>query len=390
MSAGSAEVADEAPTAGNKGLPLLEDLPELAGRRVLVRLDLNVPLFERPDGETVISDDFRIRATLPTLRYLRMQGSDVTVATHLGRPDGPGDRRYSVAPVAERLRELGQDVRVLENLRYSPGEAANSPEFVKDLVRDQDCYVDDAFGVMHRRHASVVGPPGFLPSAAGRLVEREMAAMSVLLHHPPRPFVVVIGGAKVADKISLLRSLGARADKLLVGGGMAFTFFAALGHTTGGSIVDLPRLGECRALLADCPSLVLPMDVLAESDSDSEARTFGRDIPDGWRGLDIGPETREIFCEEISAAGSILWNGPMGVFEDDRFAEGTRAVASALARVNVPRVVGGGDSAAAVDTFGLSGQVGHVSTGGGATLELFEFGDLPGLAALRESPFSRH
>ena len=385
------------------GLPLLEDLGALEGRRVLVRLDLNVPLTEEPDGSRTVADDFRIRAALPTLEYLTAGGAEVTVATHLGRPKGKVDERYSVAPVASRLAELGMDVRVLENLRFSPGEEQNSPALVAELVKDQELFVNDAFGVMHRAHASVVGPPRFLPSAAGRLVEKEVAGLVPILVDPPRPFVVVIGGAKVADKLGLLRSLSDRADRVLVGGGMAFTFLRALGKPIGESIVDEAHLDSCRDLLSSSSVLMLPVDVVAAApgleleqnatgavapveDPPADAtKVTGQAIPDGWRGFDIGPATCELFRDAIAGAGSIMWNGPMGVFEDPRFARGTYEVASAVVSAGGYSVVGGGDSVAALDRFGFEGGVSHVSTGGGASLELLEHGDLPGLAALRQS-----
>ncbi|MGO9911685.1 MAG: phosphoglycerate kinase [Acidimicrobiales bacterium] len=384
-------------------LPLLEDLGDIAGKRVLVRLDLNVPLADGAGGKRVVSDDFRIRAALPTLQYLAAGGATVTVATHLGRPKGSVDPRFAVEPVAERLAEMGAAVRVLENLRFSPGEEANSPELVASLVEGQDLFVNDAFGVMHRAHASVVGPPQFLLSAAGRLVEREVTAVAPFLSDPPRPFVVVIGGAKVKDKLGLLASLVQRADAVLVGGGMAFTFLHALGHPTGDSILDRAHLDECRHIAATSSSLLLPVDIIgaapgveitpvAASGTDAvvegskeEVRVYGQGLPDGWKGLDIGPATSELFREAIAGAGSVFWNGPVGAFEDPRFARGTFEVASAMAATDALTFVGGGDSAAAIDRFGLEGSVDHISTGGGASLELLEYGDLPGLAALREN-----
>lgn len=387
----------------SSGLPVLEDLGDVAGRRVLVRLDLNVPLAEGHDGEPVVADDFRIRAALPTLLYLAERGARITVATHLGRPKGHVDERYRVAPVARRLRECGVEAEVLENLRFSPDEEANSPELVAALVKDQDLFVNDAFGVMHRAHASVVGPPKFLPSAAGRLVEREVAALMPLLTDPARPFVVVLGGAKVSDKLGLLRSFTERADRVLVGGGMTFTFLKALGHTTGDSILDRDHLFECGQLMESSSVIMLPEDLIAAGPgvepepknlSGPEAvapelsdglEVVGQDVADGWRGLDIGPATGKLFAECIEGAGSVMWNGPMGVFEDPRFARGTFEVATAVAGASGYTVVGGGDSVAALDRFGLAGRVDHISTGGGASLELLEHGDLPGLAALRES-----
>lgn len=385
------------------GIPLLEDLGDLSRARVLVRLDLNVPLAEGSGGEAVVADDFRIRAALPTLEYLRGKGAEMTVATHLGRPKGAVDEHYRVAPVRRRLSELGMDVAVLENLRFSPGEEANDPAFVESLVAGQDAFVNDAFGTLHRAHASVVGPPRLLPSAAGRLVEAEVAALAPFLHEPPRPFVVVIGGAKVGDKLGLLRALSERADHVLVGGGMAFTFLKSLGHEVGDSIVDEAHLASCRDLLAATNVIVLPGDFLAAAPgveplprqaTGSEAvaagaasgiERVGTDLRPGWRGLDIGPETAGHFAALIEGAGSVFWNGPMGVFEDPRFAAGTFSVAEAMSKAAGYTVVGGGDSAAALDRFGLAAAVDHVSTGGGASLELLEKGDLPGLEALRGS-----
>jgi phosphoglycerate kinase len=387
-------------------LPVLEDLGDVSGKRVLVRLDLNVPLAEGPSGTPEVADDFRIRAALPTLEYLTGHGAVLTIISHLGRPKGKPDERYSMAPVAARLRELGVEAEVRENLRFSPGEEANSPGLVEELVAGQDLYVDDAFGSMHRAHASIVGPPKTLPSAAGRLVQREVAALAPLLSDPPRPFVVALGGAKVSDKLGLLRALAARADRVLVGGGMAFTFLHALGHPSGDSILDRDHLEECRDLLRTTSVILLPVDLLAAAPGvditprqvagadavavagPGETQVFGQGIDDGWKGLDIGPATAELFRESIAGAGSVMWNGPMGVFEDPRFARGTYEVAQAIADAPGYTVVGGGDSAAALDRFGLADRVDHISTGGGASLELLEFGDLPGLAALRESVVS--
>jgi phosphoglycerate kinase len=393
-------------------LPLLEDLGDLSSRNVLVRLDLNVPLVEDDSGSVAISDDFRIVAALPTLAYLLDQGAKVTVITHLGRPGGQADPRYSIAPVRERLALLGAEVDVRENLRFSAGEKSDDPAFVAQLVEGQDAYVDDAFGVMHRSHASVVGPPRFLDSAAGRLVEREVKAMLPLLYDPPRPFVVVIGGAKVADKFGLLRALIARADRVLVGGGMAFSFLKAIGHEVGDSLVDSVHLEACSELVScSRDKLLLPTDVVAVAPeiqiepsavggscepvdrmTHSGVQIFAGDLPEGWRGLDIGPETAELFASEIAAAGSVVWNGPMGVFEDPRFAAGTYAVADAMATARGRTIIGGGDSSAAVARFGrrFADAMDHISTGGGAALELLEHGDLPGLRALRESWERRH
>ena len=392
------------------GVPLLEDLGDLKEKRVLVRLDLNVPLAEAPDGSRVVADDFRIRAALPTLAWLRDQGAFMTACTHLGRPKGIADPAFSLDPVRARLEELMPGINLLENLRFSPGEEANDPDFVLELVRDQDAYVNDAFGASHRAHASVVGPPAYLPSAAGRLLAREVEVLTSLLETPARPFVVVVGGAKVKDKIGVLRSLVRRADKVLVGGGMAFTFLAALGHTTGDSLTDPAQLDACSELLRSTDRLMLPVDTKAlapgrqlrteqhlgaaedssaADNSPSAVKVFGSDIPPGWRGSDIGPATAVLFAEVIAAASTVLWNGPMGVFEDERFAEGTTAIAEAVALCPGKTVVGGGDSAAALAQLGLTDSIDHLSTGGGASLELLEFGDLPGLAALRSAPNAR-
>jgi phosphoglycerate kinase len=362
-------------------LPLLEDLPSLSGARVLVRVDFNVPLEEGPDGPVVV-DDFRIRAALPTLHFLQQAGAQVTCITHLGRPKGKVDPRYVVAPVRAVLDTLIDGVELAENLRFDPREEANDPVFAAELCAGFDAYVNDAFGASHRRHASVVGPPTLLPSAAGRLVAREVEVCSRLLEAPDRPFLAVIGGAKVADKLGVLRALAHKVDQLVIGGGMAFTFLAATGHGVGTSLLDPSQLDACRALLAGPSEILLPNDVVALGPN-GEVRHVGVEIPPGFAGLDIGEETAKRFSEAIDDAATVLWNGPMGMFEDDRFAAGTRAVAEAVAACSGFTVVGGGDSAAAIDEFGLADAIDHVSTGGGATLELIEHGDLPGLEALR-------
>jgi phosphoglycerate kinase len=374
-----------------RGLPLLDDLPDLDGASVLVRVDFNVPLRPCVDAPSTVTDDFRIRSALPTLEYLAERGARVTACTHLGRPDGAPDLRYDLSPVRDELAQLAPFVQLMENLRFDPGEEANDPAFVDKLINGHDAYVNDAFGVSHRSHASVVGPPTRLPSAAGLLLQREIEALGVLLGSPHRPFVAVVGGAKVADKLGVLKSLLNRVDALVVGGGMAFTFLAAAGHDVGGSMVDEERIPECAALLASGKRILLPTDIVALEPgasfgcdcSGGDVRTVGHDIPDGWCGLDIGPETIETYSAEILGAGTVLWNGPMGVFEDARFAEGTAGVARAMAGCPGYTVVGGGDSAAAVDELALEDQISFISTGGGASLELLEYGDLPGLAALR-------
>jgi phosphoglycerate kinase len=371
----------------------LEDLPPVSGRRVLVRADLNAPLRETGTGGYEVSDDFRLRACVPTLTWLVERGAHVSVCSHLGRPRGKVDLRYSMTPVRERMATLAPGVEVMENLRFDPGEEANDLEFVRRLVEGFDYYVNDAFGACHRRHASIVGPPLLLPSVAGRLLEREVEALSRLLINPQRPFVAVLGGAKVADKLGLLTSLSQKVDQLFLGGAMCFTFLAALGHDVGASPSEPAFFDEARALLSRY-QLELPEDIVALSPDGSFAlgkppsgtvRTFGIDLLPGWRGADIGPATRASFGEVIARAGTVLWNGPMGVFEDPRFGEGTRSVAQAVASSQGFSVVGGGETAAAVHAFHLEQGIDHVSSGGGATLELIEKGDLPGLAALRAS-----
>jgi phosphoglycerate kinase len=379
-------------------LPLLEDLPDPAGRRVLVRADFNVPI---QDG--VVTDDLRIRLPIETLTWLLDRGAaHVSVASHLGRPKGAPDPRYDLAPVRVRMYELlgaaGADasrVTLLDNLRWDPGEEANDPAFVDRLVAGQDLYVDDAFGAAHRAHASIVGPPAVLPSAAGRVLAREVEVLSGLLEHPRRPFVAVLGGSKVSDKLAVIEALLPLVDTLIVGGGMCFTFLAAQGHSVGASLLEVDQVETCRRLLATGKAILLPGDLTVLSPdgtfgpgrpASGEVRQVGADVPDGWRGLDIGPGTAADFADAIDAAATVFWNGPMGVFEDPRFAAGTRAVAGAVADSHAFTVVGGGDSAAALASFGLADQVDHVSTGGGASLELLEKGDLPGLAALRRAP----
>jgi phosphoglycerate kinase len=371
-------------------VPTLEDLPPLAGRRVLLRADFNVPL---RDGE--ITDDLRIRAALPTIRWLLDHGAQVTAATHLGRPKGTPDPRYSVAPVRARLAELAPGVELAENLRYDPGEEADDPAFVARLIEGVDAYVNDAFGASHRAHASIVGPPRTLPSAAGRLLAREVEVLLGLRTDPRRPFVAILGGSKVSDKLTVIEALLDVADQLLIGGGMCFTFLAARGASVGASLFEPDMVDRCRNLLdAHGDRLVLPTDVTAlgpggelmRPQAGGDVRQVGTSVPDGWMGVDIGPGTAAEFGDRVAEARTVFWNGPMGVFEDPRFEAGTRAVAEAVAESRAFTVVGGGDSAAALAQFGLGDRVDHVSTGGGASLELLEQGDLPGLEALRRAP----
>jgi phosphoglycerate kinase len=374
-------------------VPQLEDLGELSGRRVLLRADFNVPI----DDAGAITDDLRIRAALPTIGWLQAQGATVTACTHLGRPKGAPDPRYSVAPVRARLAELAPGVELLENLRFDPGETTDDPAFVQRLIEGQDAYVNDAFGASHRAHASIVGPPRFLPSAAGRLLAREVEVLLPLRDEPRRPFVVVLGGSKVSDKLGVIQALLGVADRLIIGGGMCFTFLAAQGHRIGASLVEPDQIEVCRALLESGAPITIPHDITALSPggqigdpgAGGEVRQLGVEIPDGWMGLDIGPGSAAEFTDLIGEARTVFWNGPMGVFEDPRFVAGTATVAQAMAESRAFTVVGGGDSAAALAAFGLQGEVDHVSTGGGASLELLERGDLPGLEALRGAPNAR-
>jgi phosphoglycerate kinase len=366
-------------------IPLLEDLPVPTAKTVLVRVDFNVPLAAAANGARVVTDDFRIRAVLPTLNWLLDRGASITACTHLGRPKGKVDPRYDVSPLRAVLDDLGLPVALMENLRFDPGEEANDPAFVDRLVSGFDLYVNDAFGVCHRSHASVVGPPSRLPSAAGRLVEKEVEVLGHLVTEPKHPFVVILGGAKVSDKLGLVRSLAAHADYVLLGGGMACTFMAANGLEVGDSLVDASAGDDCRAILSDhAGKVLLPLDSKVLMPGNSVDVVKGS-VPSAGRILDIGPDTCELFGQHIMEAETVFWNGPMGMFEDERFSTGTRSVAQSLAQCEGFTVVGGGDSVAALDAAGLSGNVGFLSTGGGAALELLEKGDLPGLAALRES-----
>jgi phosphoglycerate kinase len=365
-----------------KRLPLLEDLGDVAGKRVLVRTDFNVPLETAGDGTRTITDDFRIRAALPTIEWLREHGATVVTASHLGRPKGKPDEKYSMAPVRARLAELAPGVELLENLRFNPGEEGNDDAFVAELIEGIDAYVDDAFGAAHRAHASIVGPPKHVPSAAGRLLQREVEMLGALRAKPRRPFVAVLGGAKVSDKIGVIEALSEVVDAFIIGGAMCFTFLAAQGKPIGDSLCERDQIDTCARLLAGKVPIHLPDDVVG-LDSAGNFATWGTRLPEGAKGFDIGPGSAAAFADIIAEAGTVFWNGPMGMFEDDRFASGTRTVAQAMADTKAFTVVGGGDSAAALAQFRLDDDVDHVSTGGGASLELLELGDLPGLAALR-------
>jgi phosphoglycerate kinase len=338
-----------------------------------------------PDDAREISDDFRIRAALPTIEWLTSRGATVVCASHLGRPKGSPEAKYSMEPIRRRLAELAPGVELLENLRFNAGEEGNSPEFVANLVKGIDMYVNDAFGAAHRSHASIVGPPRSLPSAAGRLLEREVEILGSLRESPKRPFVAVLGGAKVSDKIGVIEALLRVVDSLVIGGGMCFTFLAAKGYPVGDSLCELDQIATCKKLLENSKPIYLPEDING-LDASGQFASYGVRLPDGAKGLDIGPGTAGAFTDVIMDARTVFWNGPMGMFEDARFAAGTRTVAEAMAATKAFTVVGGGDSAAALATFGLDDQIDHVSTGGGASLELLELGDLPGLAALRGAP----
>ena len=369
-------------------VPVLEDLPPLEGKRVLLRADFNVPV---QDGR--ITDDLRIRAALPTITWLQEHGATVVACTHFGRPKGEPDPRYSVAPIRARLAELAPGVELLENLRFHPGETANDPAFVTELIAGFDAYVNDAFGASHRSHASIVGPPAHLPSAAGRLLAKEIAVLGDMRERPNHPFVAVLGGSKVSDKLKVIQALLGVADEVLIGGGMCFTFLKAKGHPVGASLCEDDMVDTCKALLDSGAAIRLPSDITAmgpggkigDPGAGGEVRQMGASVPDGWMGLDIGPGSAAEFGDVILDARTVFWNGPMGVFEDPRFEAGTRTVAQAVAESHAFTVVGGGDSAAAVAQFGLADRIDHISTGGGASLELLEKGDLPGLAALRGS-----
>ena len=372
----------------------LEDLEaELGGlesKRILVRCDFNVPI---KDGG--IADDMRIRAALPTLLWLLERGASVVIGTHFGRPEGKYDERYSTQLLKPRVEELAPGVELLENLRFNAGEVANDQEFVDFLIGGAggqafDGYVNDAFGVSHRAHASVVGPPKQLPSAAGRLLETEIEVLGNLRSSPKRPFVAVLGGAKVSDKLGVIEALLEVVDRLLIGGGMCFTFLKAMGFSVGDSLCEDDQVETCKRIIEGGASILLPNDITALSPDgvigagNGEVRQMGCSIPDGWKGLDIGPGSAAEFSDALHEARTVFWNGPMGMFEDSRFAAGTRSVAQALADSRAFSVVGGGDSAAAVADVGLTPYMDHISTGGGASLEFLELGDLPGLQALRK------
>lgn len=382
---------------------------DVQDRRVLVRVDLNVPL----DSDGKVADDTRIQAALPTIESLRERRARIVLVAHLGRPDG-ADPALSLRPVADHLsgltgadvtlassttgdeaRALAEnllpgDILVLENVRFDPRETDNDPALARALGELADVYVNDAFGAAHRAHASTEGVAKLLPAGAGLLLQREVETLEGLLREPARPLVAVVGGAKVSDKMGVLDTFLSTADIVLIGGAMAFPFLAAQGHDVGDSLCEAEEVESARRVLGAAEDahaeLELPEDlVLGDSfDADAESRALdGVDVPDGWMGLDIGPRTARRYAEMIASAGTVFWNGPMGAFEFDRFAAGTRAVAEAMAEAEGITVVGGGDSAAALVGFGLADRVTHLSTGGGAALELLEGRPLPGVEVLR-------
>ena len=379
---------------------------DFSNKRVLVRVDFNVPL----DGGRV-TDDTRIRAALPTLEYLLDQGASLVLCSHLGRPKGV-DPQFSLRPVAEYLDTLisapvsfaedcigpvaeaaaaslqpGQ-VLVLENTRFHGGEKKNDSEIARQLASLADVFVNDAFGTAHRAHASNVGVADYLPAIAGFLLEKEIKYLGQAIADPKRPFVAILGGAKVSDKIGVIRNLLTKADSILIGGGMANTFFKAEGYPMGDSLVEEDALEMARELLDQAgDKLRLPVDMVIADAFDAEAasKTLGvGPVPDGWRILDVGPDTIKGYGKVVANAGTVVWNGPMGVFEFPKFAQGTFALAKAVAQSNALTIIGGGDSVAAINQSGLSGQVTHVSTGGGASLQMLEGDELPGLAALND------
>ncbi|HEU0169227.1 MAG TPA: phosphoglycerate kinase [Chloroflexota bacterium] len=384
---------------------------DVRGKRVLVRVDFNVPL----DG-TRITDDTRIRAAVPTIQYLIGQGAKTALISHLGRPDGKPSDKYRLEPVADRLTQLlgrpvlylrecvGAEVEraiadmaeggvaLLENVRFHAEEEKNDPAFAEQLARLADVYVNDAFGTAHRAHASTEGVAHHLPAVAGFLMQKEIDTMERALANPERPFVAIIGGAKVSDKIGVLDNLLSKVNALLIGGGMANTFLVAIGCSIGQSLVEQDKVPEARRLISEADKrkvqLMLPRDVVIGSAfaNDAERKTVTcQETPPEWRIMDIGPTTVKEYSDVITKAGTVVWNGPMGVFEMDNFADGTRGVATAVAACRGLTIVGGGDSVAAIEQAGLADQITHVSTGGGATLELLEGRTLPGVAALRDN-----
>jgi len=385
---------------------------DVRSRRVLVRVDYNVPL----DANGNVSDDKRITASLPTINYLLEQGARIILCSHLGRPKGEVKKEFSLAPVAKRLKELLPNVNIyfasdcigeeaqqkaaalkdgeillLENLRFHKEEEKNDPEFAKKLASLAEIYVSDAFGTVHRAHASTAGVAAYLPAVAGFLIGKELNIMGGALENPERPFVAILGGAKVADKIGVITNLLNKCDTLLIGGGMAYTFFKAMGYEIGDSLLDAESIDLAKQLMETAKQkgvkLLLPVDTVVAKAfaADAEHMTVASNaIPAGWQGLDIGEKTRELFAAEIKNAKTVIWNGPMGVFEFPEFAKGTEAVAKACAECGGTTIIGGGDSASAVKKLGYADKMTHISTGGGASLEFLEGKVLPGVAALND------
>lgn len=385
---------------------------DVRSRRVLVRVDYNVPL----DANGNVSDDNRITASLPTINYLLEQGARIILCSHLGRPKGEVKKEFSLAPVAKRLKELLPNVNIyfasdcigeeaqqkaaalkdgeillLENLRFHKEEEKNDPEFAKKLASLAEIYVSDAFGTVHRAHASTAGVAAYLPAVAGFLIGKELSIMGGALENPERPFVAILGGAKVADKIGVITNLLNKCDTLLIGGGMAYTFFKAMGYEIGDSLLDAESIDLAKQLMETAKEkgvkLLLPVDTVVAKAfaADAEHMTVSANaIPAGWQGLDIGEKTRELFAAEIKNAKTVIWNGPMGVFEFPEFAKGTEAVAKACAECGGTTIIGGGDSASAVKKLGYADKMTHISTGGGASLEFLEGKVLPGVAALND------
>ena len=383
---------------------------DVAGKKILLRCDFNVP----QDKETgAITSDKRIVAALPTIRYLLEKKAAVIACSHLGKPKGEWKTKLSLAPVAERLSELlgqevifakdivGEDAKakaaalqggqilLLENLRFDPREEKNDPSFAEELASMAELYVSDAFGTVHRAHASTAGVAAYLPAVSGLLVAKELEVMGGALNNPKRPFVAVLGGAKVSDKIGVINNLLDKADTIIIGGGMAYTFAKAQGGSIGKSLCEEDKLDYAREMIAKAEKngvkLLLPTDTMAADDFSNDAKrqvVSTMAIPDGWEGMDIGPDTIRTFCDAVKGAGTVVWNGPMGVFEFENFAAGTRAMAQALADSGAITIVGGGDSAAAVEQMGFAGKITHISTGGGASLEFLEGLELPGVACL--------
>ena len=388
----------------------VEDI-DVAGKRVLVRCDFNVPF----DGEGKISDPKRIDEALRTIRYLIDHHAKVILCSHLGRPKGEFNPKYSLAPVAEYLSQaLGQPVKMakdvvgesakaicaalqdgevalLENVRFEKGEEKNDPQLAKELAALADIYVNDAFGTAHRAHASTAGVAAYLPAVCGFLIQKEITVMGKALADPRRPFVAILGGAKVSDKIGVISNLLDKVDTLIIGGGMAYTFMKALGYSIGTSLCENDKLDLAQEMMAKAKDkgvkFLIPLDnVVADKyDENAKFQTADSDaIPDGWMGLDIGPKTRELFTNAIRGAGTVVWNGPMGVSEWKNFAAGTVAVAKAVAESGAVSIIGGGDSAAAVEQLGFADKMTHISTGGGASLEFLEGLELPGIACLND------